>query len=248
MPDERLKFRCYRCNQLLGAPAKKVGSVVSCPRCKAELKVPVPDEQAAEVEAGEVNPGLAAPRARDDEARASQGVGNPLPSFMEEIAAAIPDDLATLRPEDIRVEANFVDLVVTTSEPAAAVAVPAEPTSERSPVAPTSERSPVAPVPTELPPATPAPSAGPPPELAPTVPKAAPIVPTLNQPVDTAPGSALPAINIEPPSILPPGREFRTAQEVVLQPATVLAWSLLVLIALPMAFIAGLLIGHFIWR
>jgi hypothetical protein len=36
--------------------------------------------------------------------------------------------------------------------------------------------------------------------------------------------------------------------EVILQPATVLAWSLLVLLALPMAFLAGLLLGHFVWR
>ncbi len=45
-----------------------------------------------------------------------------------------------------------------------------------------------------------------------------------------------------------PGRPMQPVSEVVLQPATVLAWSLLVLLALPMAFLAGLMIGHFVWK
>ena len=45
MPEERLRFRCYRCNQLMGTSAKRVGTTVTCPHCKAELKVPGPGEQ-----------------------------------------------------------------------------------------------------------------------------------------------------------------------------------------------------------
>jgi hypothetical protein len=41
-----------------------------------------------------------------------------------------------------------------------------------------------------------------------------------------------------------PGANIRPASEVVLPPAAVLAWSLVVLMALPMPFLAGLLIGH----
>ena len=43
MAIERLKFRCYRCNQLLGATPNKAGSVVTCPKCSAELLIPVPE-------------------------------------------------------------------------------------------------------------------------------------------------------------------------------------------------------------
>jgi hypothetical protein len=153
---------------------------------------------------------------------------------MEEIAAAIPDDLATLRPEDIRVEAEFADLMVTTGAPPPSIAPPpAEPVPEIAPAAtvPSPPRS--------MPP--------PPPPVA-AIQTTAPVVPIPAQPVDVGLGSPLPAITIEPPSILPREREYKTAQEVILQPATVLAWSLLVLLALPMAFVAGLLIGHFVWR
>ena len=40
MTEEPIKFRCYKCNKLLGVPARKVGSIVSCPQCQAELQVP----------------------------------------------------------------------------------------------------------------------------------------------------------------------------------------------------------------
>ncbi len=40
MPAELLKFRCYRCNQLLAVAPSRAGSVVACPRCKAELQIP----------------------------------------------------------------------------------------------------------------------------------------------------------------------------------------------------------------
>ena len=51
--------------------------------------------------------------------------------------------------------------------------------------------------------------------------------------MDVGTSTALPAITIEPATILPPSREIRPVSEVVLQPATVLAWSLLVLMAFP---------------
>jgi hypothetical protein len=146
---------------------------------------------------------------------------------MEEIAAAIPDDLASLRPEDIRVEAEFADLVVTTSppvppppevDPATAQALPVD----LSPVAEAAASSTVA---------------------------AADLLPAASSPVlEQSLGTILPQISIETPSILPRSQETRAVHEVVLQPATVLAWSLLVLLSLPMAFVAGLLIGHFVWK
>lgn len=203
----------------MGASLKRVGTTVSCPRCKAELKVPGPDEQTSAGGAG-----------AGEEARPTRDAANPLPQFMEEIAAAIPEDLAGLRPEDIRVEAGFADLVVTTPEPVPTFIPPPVAVEPAAPVVPPS--TPVS--------AAPAPS---PPEVEPE-----PSLPPAPAPIDAAQGSPLPPINIEPPRILPSGREFRTVQEVILQPATVLAWSLLVLMALPMAFIAGLMIGHFVWK
>jgi len=152
---------------------------------------------------------------------------------MQEIAAAIPDELASLRPEDIRVEAEFVYLVAATPESITSPAPAAqEPQSEPLSGDPVEVEAYFAQTP---PPAEP--------------PLAIPAEPrSVDLPLDPVVGAALPAINIETPSLLPPGRQLQAVSEVILQPATVLAWSLLVLIALPMAFLAGLLIGHFVWK
>ena len=67
MAIERLKFRCYRCNQLLGATPNKAGSVVTCPKCSAELLIPVPElrrgRQASDVQARSPAPAAAKVRA-----------------------------------------------------------------------------------------------------------------------------------------------------------------------------------------
>ncbi len=62
------------------------------------------------------------------------------------------------------------------------------------------------------------------------------------------PTEDIPPIEIEPPSILPPGAEVRRVREVVLPASVVLAWSLFVLAGIAMSFLAGLLIGHFLWK
>jgi hypothetical protein len=154
---------------------------------------------------------------------------------MEEIAAAIPDDLASLRPEDIRVEAEFADRVITVTEPVTptlpAVVKP-EPASDPQPGGSAGRSAWIEPGPIEAPPK----------QMPPR------IMPVEEPPVEVAIDTILPKITIEPATILPAGREIRPVSEVVLQPATVLAWSLLVLMALPMAFVAGLLMGHFVWK
>ena len=235
MSDDHLRFRCYRCNQLLGVSFRKAGTVISCPRCAADLKVPRPEEQTATADASRPGHGFTTESRVpvSSTAPTSKSGGNALPAFMAEIAAAIPDDLASLRPEDIRVEAEFVDLVVTTSEGVTSPAPAAqEPRSEPLPGDPGEVEAyfTETPPPAELPPVVPA--------------EPRPVEP----PVDLAIGAVLPAIKIETPSLLPPGRQLQPVSEVILQPATVLAWSLLVLLALPMAFLAGLLIGHFVWK
>ena len=60
--------------------------------------------------------------------------------------------------------------------------------------------------------------------------------------------SIVPQIEIEPPSILPPGTEIRRVSEVVLPAPVVLAWSLFVLVGIALSFVAGLMIGHFLWK
>ena len=42
MSSASITFRCYQCGKLLGASPAKAGSVVACPKCKAELLVPAP--------------------------------------------------------------------------------------------------------------------------------------------------------------------------------------------------------------
>jgi hypothetical protein len=231
MSEDPLRFRCYQCNQLLGVSFRRAGTVIACPKCGAELKVPRPDEQAATVEATQASPGLP-PQSRlpaTPTAPTSKSASTTLPSFMEEIAAAIPDDLATLRPEDIRVEAEFVDLVVTTSDrivPSVQPAVESPPVELADEPDAVEAYTPKTPPPAEVP----------------------PITPVEQGAVDAATVGELSAIKIETPTLRPPGRQLQSAPEVILQPATVLAWSLLVLLSLPMAFLAGLLIGHFVWR
>jgi hypothetical protein len=259
MAEDSFRFRCSKCRQLLGASYRRIGTVIACPRCGAELKVPRPEEQTAIAEASRPGQGVTT-QSRvpvSSTAPALKPGGSALPSFMEEIAAAIPDDLATLRPEDIRVEAEFVDLVVTTNENISTPPpVAEEPRLDKLPGDPAGleayfaqisappELPPVVPavlrpvIPAELPPVAPA-------ELPPVVP-AEPR--SASPPVASAIGAVLPAIDIETPSLLPRARELQPVSEVILQPATVLAWSLLVLLALPMAFLAGLLMGHFVWK
>jgi hypothetical protein len=147
-------------------------------------------------------------------------------------------------PEDIRVKAEFANRVVKTREPA----VPVFPAPAKAPLEPEAQSIPAAlqTVQTAEPAQMPRPVETPPQA---SVRPDSPLPVTMEQVQPaTVIDPALSAIQVEPPSILPPGREARPVREVVLQPATVLAWSLLVLMALPMAFLAGLLIGHFVWK
>lgn len=237
MAGERLKFRCYQCNQLLASPPGKAGSIVSCPRCKAELVVPPPESAGpAEPRSGPVGKSsgratstLAPPRA-------------PVPSDIDEIAAAIPADLADLRPEDLRVEAEFFKSL--TREP--------DTTRDPAPFATAAEESvTLIPPPDAGPRAAPVsvyPEVGsaaahtPAPETPAPVPWLAPPAPAIK------PNPEVPNIEIEHPSILPSNRETRPLHEVVLPASVVLAWSLFGLIGIATSFLAGLMIGHYFWK
>jgi hypothetical protein len=244
MTKGHLKFRCYRCNQLLGTSSRRAGTVIACPRCNSELEIPrsgKPVPWAAMTTAVDVP--SSARSGGTGSAAADRGTSGKGPSLIEEIAAAIPAELAALRPEDIRVEAEFAKRVVRTREPVAPVLAsraeappePEAPSVEALPPLQTAQPAQM-PRPVETPTQTP---------VRPDPPLSRALEQVQPSPlIDTA----LPAIQVEPPSILLPGRDIPPVSEVVLQPVTVLAWSLLVLMALPMAFLAGLLIGHFVWK
>ncbi len=229
MAEGHLRFRCYRCNQLLGASSRRSGTVTECPRCGAELWVPMPEEPATSAATTATDAPSPPPSRGMGSSAAVKGTSGKASSFMEETAAAIPDELAALRPEDIRVEAEFANRNIKTREPEAHSAPTTLQTIQTAQPVPM-------PRPVETPPQAPV---RPDPPLQGAVEQGQPA---------TVIDTTLSAIRVEPPSILPPGRDIRPVKEVVLQPATVLAWSLLVLMALPMAFLAGLLIGHFVWK
>lgn len=135
MSDEPIKFRCYRCGKLLGAPSRRVGAVVACPQCRTEIQVP-------------------APTADDPQ----------------------PPELAFLGSEEVAVEPDFSAILAPAGD------------------------APIPPIRIEA-----------------SVPDA----------------TATPAPR---------------APDVILPPGVVMAWSLLVLTAIPLAFVAGLLLGHFVWK
>ncbi len=163
----------------------------------------------------------------------------------------LPPDLIDLRPEDLRVEAEFFESLT------------------RQPAPPVVERAPWPPP--ELLEARPGPEAlpSPSPEIVVVESPFVPSAPAVSPPVTTQTVSLLPAapepltpppvpqraeaamigasIEIERPSILPPGTELRRVREVVLPASVVLSWSLFVLLGIALSFVAGLLMGHFMW-
>jgi len=267
MATERLKFRCYRCNQLLAVSPSKAGTVVSCPKCQADLLIPGGEPRAkgdgenrgkgelesrTRVETEDPARREGEPRARA-EAAAFLGSSEvppkpaPVPVFMGEIAGVIPPDLADLRPEDLRVEAEFFENLTRLPAPATTVEPAPWPVSE--PISTSYSSEPLSP-PAPLPPATQTPSEIGPSESFSLPPETADRVPAPSERPTRADevGSVVPQIEIEPPSILPTGTEIRRVSEVVLPASVVLAWSLFVLAGWASAFVAGLMMGHFLWK
>ena len=244
MAGERLKFRCYQCNQLLASAPGKAGSVVSCPRCKADLVVPAPD-----------SPAPADPQSSSSVGKASGAststLSPPKPAGLgdlDEAAAAIPADLIDLRPEDLRVEAEFFRGVTRAPEPAREP----EPAPWAGQPATTAYTGPepgvsVAPAtfPTEV--DRPAPAAPPPTFFSPPAP-ATGTSPAPSPPLLPPVSLEIPPIEIEPTSLRTTDRELPPLREVVLPASVVLAWSLFGLIGIATSFIAGLMVGHYFWR
>jgi DNA-directed RNA polymerase subunit RPC12/RpoP len=200
-----IKFRCYRCNQLLGVSRSKVGSVVACPKCASELLVPEPEDVIATA----------------DPATPSElpiGVGRAaspetIPSFLSSLTGEIPVELAEIRPEDIRVEPSVTWSPPPQPQPPP---IPAPPPNAFSVVPDVVSPPPVA-VQTPIPPP----------------PKSEPLVPP---------------INLESQRLIAERTTTVRARDLILPRSVVAFWSLFVLLAQALAFVAGLLAGHFIWR
>ncbi len=276
---ERLKIRCYRCNQLLAVVPSKAGSVVSCPKCKADLLIPRPDGSSSA--AGSSDSEVTSLRSGTYQALTpasetpppTRPVSEPRDpgsqSFLDEIAAIIPPEVASLRPEDLRVEAEVFGAIVREPSPTPALAsAPAtaspQPAAE-VPRSPFEDDSFHLPADFQVPDVSASPSVRDeePEDLATSsftteqpevaapgsveVPPPLPAIAAPSRPAEAA--AVVPPIAIEPAPIRPTAvAEARSIREVALPVSVVLAWMLFVLASIPMAFLAGLMIGHFLWK
>ena len=158
----------------------------------------------------------------------------------------MPADLIDLRPEDLRVEAEFFQSLTRPPDPPKEAEPAPWPALEAAAAHPNVATGFPAPSPVSSPAISTEPAfrpASPGPEAPRGVPLAAPI-PRLLAPASPV----VPPIEIEPPSIRPSNREFHPVREVVLPASAVLAWSLFGLIGIATSFIAGLMVGHYFWR
>ena len=242
LAGERLKFRCYQCNQLLASAPGKAGSIVSCPRCKADLVVPAAESLvSSQTEATPADRQSGAVASTLKPQKASSAAAYP----DDTAAAAIPADLADLRPEDLRVEAEFFESLTrgpqsaNASQPASPAAwEPATPyqAPDPGPVAPPTDRPFPEIVLSAAPPGR-AEVRSPTPWLA------------ADSGPPARPNLEVPPIEIEPVSILPSGaKQIRSAHEVVLPASVVLAWSVFGMIGIATSFLAGLMVGHYFWK
>ncbi len=248
---ERLKIRCYRCNQLLAVPPNKAGAIVACPKCKADLLVPRPDSPTREetLEDTGIPANLLSSLKLSESVTAAPRISAESPAFLEGIAEIIPPDVAAMRPEDLRVEAEFFDRL--SHEPTATVRSEPE-HSLTSRLDPFQFPESFSPEDLTPPPEKPSRSSmvvapADAPDVMATTSAPIPAPPPL--PV-TAPDPVIPPIQFESPpvTLLPPAQETRRISEVTLPASVVVAWSLFVLIAVAMSFLAGLMMGHFLWR
>jgi phage FluMu protein Com len=209
-----IKFRCYKCNQLLGVAPTRAGTVVACPKCAANLRVPEPTEESSASSLPTV---------------VGNGPTSPRPSSQP---LEIDELISVIRPEDIRVEPG---ISLDRSDRLSSPSWPVDPSAPSEPDSPTDLL--LLKISTTEPPPAPVPASAPPP---------IPIVP----PDEPVPDVALPPIRLDQPKTIIERAPTAAARprDIVLPRSVVLTWSLFVLLALALAFAAGLLAGHFVWK
>lgn len=236
-----IKVRCTQCKQLLGVARSKAGGVVACPKCAAEIVVPWDDEPSPAAVSESTGGEEAGARLAEVD-RENQPTGRTAAS-VESLDTGVSLDFLQIRPEDIRVEPGVRDLHPSPPPPPPPPPAAPPPRSHvetevevEAPVSRPEVRPPVFDVVAEPPPAPGPPVA----TLRPTTP---PAVENRDEPI-------IPAIRLDDPV-----KSSRPARAVVLKPrdlviprSVVASWSMLVLFAVAFAFLAGLMIGHFVWR
>jgi DNA-directed RNA polymerase subunit RPC12/RpoP len=226
MAGPKIKFRCYQCNQLLGVSRAKAGKVVACPKCSTDLVIPELDDP---------------PPAQAGQPPTS----GTAPTFLAALDSGVPVDLADLRPEDIRVVSDDdwtalpIDVDAPRSAPAPAPAPAPEPLPFLAPLTQGPELGDVEIDTAPTPQAIPIPSAV-------AIADRPVYIPPV--PAPSAVESVVPPIRVAAPSIIPERPTAVRSRDLVLPRSVVATWSLLVLVAQAMAFVAGLLVGHFLWR
>ncbi len=190
-----MRFRCYQCSKLLGAPVSKAGRTTTCPNCKAELIVPDPS---AEPEPEETIPQI------------------DLTEPTRTAAAATPKRDPSLEPgfswEEIDT-ALFKSAVAI--EPSISAVPQVEPTPESITAPPILLHPPMVDI-----------------DLA---------APTVNPP-----GIPEIALDVTPDRIEAQARRRRG--DIMLPQSVLVSWSIFVLLALAVSFLAGLFAGHFLWK
>ncbi len=151
----------------------------------------------------------------------------PILGDFAEIASILPVELANLRPEDVRVESEFFETLTRPREPEPPVDPPTDPPIDFNAIAGTANR----------PAAT---DSGPTTDLEPPVDSPSRLTTPISAP--------LPAIEVEPPPILPKLPRSQPIREVIVPASVVLAWSLFGLVGIFVSFLAGLMVGHFLWK
>ncbi len=200
-----IRFRCYRCNKLLGTSPARAGKTTTCPNCKAELIVPEPEdtEKAALAEATRsLVPDL------DDAPRVVERDRDPDPS---------PSHDPTFSWEEL-------DTAIF--------------------------QAPGGPAPIDLPISFAPPESRPEPEPEPSPPADPPPAPPVVTPATPPPPAsvAVPDIAVEvAPIVVDRGRRRRPG-EVVLTQSVITSWAAFMLLALGISFIAGVVVGHFVWK
>lgn len=225
-----IRFRCFRCNQLLGVSRGKAGTVVNCPRCSAELIVPDPSEAPP----GAMDPTI--PATGPPAGPPTLSVVSPPPEPRAgSLDSGLALDFLDIRPEDIRVEAGVEESPVADLLGMSGVELGTAAGSHDDAVPAFSVVGLAGVAAGDLP-AVPAPVPPPSGAEAPASPvgDVAPVVPPIR--VDGPPRRTA----ARAPTVRP--------HDVVLPRSVVSTWSLLVLAAVSFAFLAGLLAGHFVWR
>ncbi len=211
-----IKFRCYRCNQMIGVSRSKAGAVVACPKCQVENVVPEADDVAELLGAA---------------------------SSTGSMEGGISLEQLDFRPEDIRAEpgSECPPFLFPLTSPEIAFDPVASPEVVTATVETPSEVVEI-PIPVERAIAPPPVQASPPP----TAPARALIPP---RPPDLARG--IPAIELDDSPTMSRSQRiapYVRSRDLVLPRSVVASWSLFVILALALAFAAGLFAGHYVWR